>query len=150
NAFTMQLQLVQATTACREEFPPPRGSSTPEPFQVTVEISGGTPASIVWSNGDTGPTLTPDSAGYYHVVVTDVSGCTAYAGVNVREYGLEDQIYNKWYFGDRAGIDFSTNPPQALNESAMNAPEGCAIVCDRNGQQIMYTDGNTVWDRNHA
>jgi gliding motility-associated-like protein len=151
NPFELELQLVQDTTACREEFPPPRGSSSPpEQFEVTVEITGGTPQSIVWSNGDLGATLTPDSAGYYYVVVTDVSGCSAYAGVLVREYNLEDQIYNKWYFGDGAGIDFSTNPPQALDESAMNAPEGCAVVCDRNGQQILYTDGNTVYDRNHA
>lgn len=150
NPFPLQVQLVADTTACRDEFPPPRGTATPaNQFSVTANISGGSPTSIVWSNGDTGATLTPDSAGYYYVVVTDASGCSAYAGVNVREYRLEDQIFNKWYFGDNAGIDFSATPPQALDESAMTAPEGCAIVCDRNGQQIMYTDGSTVFDKKH-
>lgn len=149
NQFALTLQMTQDTTACREEFPPPRGSSTPEQFKVKVNVQGGTPASIVWSNGDLGDTLTPDSAGYYYVVVTDATGCSAYATVNVREYGLQSQTFNKWYFGNKAGIDFNKTPPQALNESAMNAPEGCSIVCDRNGQTIFYTDGNTVYDRTH-
>ncbi len=149
NSFALQLQMTQDTTACRQEFPPPRGSSSPKQFSVTVKIQGGTPASIVWSNGDTGATLTPDSAGYYYVVVTDAGGCSAYAGVNVKEYGLQSQTFNKWYFGDKAGIDFNKRPPVPLNESAMNAPEGCSIACDRNGQTIFYTDGTTVWDKTH-
>ncbi len=147
-AFPLQLQLVQDTTACRDEFPPPRGSSSPTQFSVKVTASGGTPTSYTWSNGDIGETLTPDSAGYYYVVVTDASGCSAYAGVNVKEYGLQDQIFNKWYFGNKAGIDFNFTPPKALSESAMDAPEGCAIVCDRNGTQIFYTDGDKVYNKN--
>jgi hypothetical protein len=79
NPFALQLQLVQDTTACKDEFPPPRGTSSPTQFSVKVSIQGGTPASIVWSNGDLGDTLTPDSAGYYYVVVTDATGCSASA-----------------------------------------------------------------------
>lgn len=137
NPFALTLQLVQDTTACRDEFPPPRGTATAATqFSVTVQIQGGTPASIVWSNGDIGATLRPDSAGYYYVVVTDATGCSAYAGVNVKEYRLQDQRSNVWHFGNRAGIDFNETPPVALNNSAMDAPEGCAIVCDRNGDVI--------------
>lgn len=150
NAFPLQINLVPDTTACRSEFPPPRGSSSPRQFQVRANVQGGTPTSIVWSNGDTGPLLTPDSAGYYYVVVTDAGGCRGYAGVNVREYGLQNQTANKWYFGRRAGIDFNFTPPRPLSESAMDAPEGCAIVCDRNGETIFYTDGNAVFDRTHT
>lgn len=153
NPFALELQLVQDTTACRDEFPPPRGTSSPTQFSVTVNIQGGTPASIVWSNGDLGATLTPDSAGYYYVVVTDASGCSAYAGVNVKEYDLQDGRANIWYFGNRAGIDFNplfSDPPGpivALDNSAMDAPEGCAIVSDRNGDVIFYTDGDKVYDK---
>lgn len=148
NAFPLQLQLVPDTTACRSEFPPPRGSSSPTPFSVQLQVSGGTPTSVVWSNGDTGNTLTPDSAGYYYVVVTDAGGCSGYAGVNVREYGLQDQRFNIWYFGNRAGIDFNVQPPVALpaGTRTLNAPEGVAIVCDRNGDVIFYTDGDRVFD----
>lgn len=152
NAFPLQLQLVQDTTACRSEFPPPRGSSSPQQFQVTAAVSGGTPASAIWSNGDTGLTLTPDSAGYYYVVVTDASGCSAYAGVNVKEYGLQDQRANIWYFGNKAGIDFNPlpNPPVPLDDSAMDAPEGTSTISDRNGDVLFYTDGDKVYNRNHV
>ncbi|MFN7747693.1 MAG: gliding motility-associated C-terminal domain-containing protein [Cyclobacteriaceae bacterium] len=150
NPFPLTLQLVQDTTACRSEFPPPRGSSSPTQFSVTLEVQGGTPTSVVWSNGDTGLTLTPDSAGYYYVVATDAGGCSGYAGVNVKEYDLADQRANVWYFGNRAGIDFNEQPPVALNVSAMNAPEGCSIICDRNGEVIFYTDGDQVFDQTNA
>ena len=152
-AFVLQLDLVQDTTACRSEFPPPRGSSSPTLFSVKCSVQGGTPTSYIWSNGDAGDTLTPDSAGYYYVVVSDASGCSAYAGVNVKEYDLQDGRGNKWYFGTHAGINFNPlfqnpgGPAVALSNSAMDAPEGCAIICDRNGETIFYTDGDKVYDK---
>src|SRR6266850_147249 len=146
-AFALKLTLVQDTTACRGEFPPPRGTSSPKQFSVKVKVTGGTPTSYAWSNGNTGPTLKPDSAGYYYVVVTDASGCSAYAGVNVKEYTLQDTRRNIWYFGSHAGIDFTPTPAKALSNSAMDAPEGCAVVCDRNGKAIFYTDGDKVYDK---
>ncbi len=142
----LKIQLVQDTTACRSEFPPPRGSSSPKQFSVTVKVTSGSASSYKWSNGQTTATLKPDSAGYYYVVVTDASsGCSTYAGVNVKEYKLTDQRSNVWYFGNQAGIDFNQRPPKALSNSAMTAPAGCAIICDRNGQTIFYTDGNNVY-----
>ncbi len=147
NAMTLKIQLVSDTTACRSEFPPPRGSSSPKQFSVTVKVTQGSAGTYKWSNGQTGATLKPDSAGYYYVVVSDASapGCSAYAGVNVKEYKLQDQRSNVWYFGNTAGIDFNKRPPKALSNSIMDAPAGCAIICDRNGQTIFYTDGNTVY-----
>ena len=150
NPFSLILNLVQDTTACRPEFPPKRGQSKPKQFSVKASVTGGTPTSYTWSNGDTGPILTPDSAGYYYVVVKDASGCSTYAGVNVKEYKLQDQRKNVWYFGTHAGIDFTPNPPKALSNSAMDAPEGCAVVCDRNGKAIFYTDGDKVYDKTDA
>jgi large repetitive protein len=150
-AFPLKLKLVQDTTACRCQLParllPGTTCDLPQ-FSVTVKVTGGTATSYQWSNGQTGPTLKPDSAGYYFVVVSDASGCSAYAGVNVKEYGLQDSRENIWYFGNHAGINFNVSPPVAMNTSAMDAPEGCAIACDRNGQVIFYTDGSSVWDKN--
>lgn len=158
-AFALQLQLVQDTTACSCELPFPKnrsaGSCTPR-FSVPLTVQGGTPASVVWSNGDIGNTLTPDSVGYYYVVVTDASGCSAYAGVNVKEYGIQDQRANVWYFGNKAGIDFNplfnipSSPAKALNNSNMDAPEGTATMSDRNGKMIFYTDGDKLFDKTHA
>ncbi|MCZ8069984.1 MAG: PKD domain-containing protein [Bacteroidota bacterium] len=148
--FDLRIQLVQDTTACRSEFPPPRGTSSPTRFSVTVKVTQGTATTFNWSNGQTGATLRPDSAGYYYVVVGNGTGCSTYAGVNVKEYGLNDRRSNIWYFGNKAGIDFNKQPAVALNNSAMNAPAGCAIVCDRNGRTIFYTDGTNVYDKTNT
>lgn len=56
---------------------------------------------------------------------------------------------NIWYFGDSAGLDFNTNPPTPLLGSAMLATEGCASYADSNGNLLFYTDGNTIWNKNH-
>ena len=151
--FDLQLTLVQDTTACECELPvnngiPPCANDTSDDFSVTVQTQGGSPISFIWSNGDTGPTLTPDSAGYYYVVVTDASGCTAYAGVNVREYDATDQRANIWYFGRNAGIDF--NAPITAITGPLDTPEGCSVISDRNGFVIFSTDGVRVYDRNDA
>jgi len=158
-AFALQLQLVQDTTACSCELPFPKDKTAvpcnPK-FSVPLKIQGGTPTSVIWSNGDTGNTLTPDSVGYYYVVVTDASGCSAYAGVNVKEYGIQDQRANVWYFGNKAGINFNPifntppGPALALSNSIMDAPEGCATISDRNGNLIFYTDGDKVFDKTHT
>lgn len=52
----------------------------------------------------------------------------------------------KWYFGT-AGIDFSTPTPTAITTSAMSTYEGCATVCNEDGQLLFYTDGVSVWNR---
>lgn len=56
---------------------------------------------------------------------------------------------NIWYFGQFAGIDFNQSPPVALTDGTMNTAEGCAVVCNKFGDLLFYTDGNKVWDRNH-
>jgi large repetitive protein len=145
--FNLQLTLVQDTTACQCEFPPPVGTSCNGGFRVTAQVQGGSPTSAIWSNGDTGLTLTPDSAGYYYLVVTDATGCTAYAGVNVREYDAIDQRANIWYFGQNAGIDFNQQPAVSLG-GPLNSPEGVSVISDRNGQVVLSTDGVRVYDRN--
>src|SRR5690606_17957153 len=63
----------------------------------------------LWSTGETTPEITVDEAGVYWVVVRDQStGCAAYAESNVKEYDIENQTYNVWYFGSGAGLDFNT------------------------------------------
>lgn len=114
--FNLQISLVQDTTACSCELPFPK-STTPGPpcgqFSVTAQVSGGPPVSTQWFGPggilptQTTTTLQPDSAGYYYVVATDATGCSAHAGVNIKEYGLQEQRANIWYFGNNAGIDFN-------------------------------------------
>lgn len=55
-----------------------------------------------------------------------------------------------WYFGNEAGINFNlgTNPVVLL-DSKMKTFEGCATLCNDFGTLLFYTDGITVWNRNH-
>ncbi|MBU6342517.1 MAG: gliding motility-associated C-terminal domain-containing protein [Bacteroidetes bacterium] len=48
---------------------------------------------------------------------------------------------NIWYFGFRAGLDFSTNPPTTLTNVNMDSYEGCAVYCDDIGKILLYTNG---------
>lgn len=56
---------------------------------------------------------------------------------------------NTWYFGNNAGVNFNTSPPSALNNGQVNTNEGCSSISNENGQLLFYTDGRTVWNRNH-
>ena len=58
--------------------------------------------------------------------------------------------WNTWYFGAGAGLDFSTNPPTVLDGGQINTKEGCASISDKiTGNILFYTDGSTVWNKNH-
>ncbi len=158
--FDLQISLVQDTTACSCELPFPKATPPPPScgtFQVTAQVNGGAPVSTQWFGpsgllvGQNTTTLSPDSAGYYYIVVTDATGCSTYAGVNIKEYDIQDQRANIWYFGNNAGIDFNPlpdGPAVPISNPVMNAPEGTSTISDRNGQVLFFTDGDKVWDRN--
>lgn len=63
------------------------------------------------------------------------------------------QQNNVWYFGKKAGLNFNSagsNPiPVGLNNSAMDANEGCSSICDADGNLLFYSNGVTVFNRNH-
>ncbi len=56
---------------------------------------------------------------------------------------------NIWYFGGNAGLDFNSGSPVALTDGQMYAFEGCAVMSNANGELLFYTNGVTVWNRNH-
>ncbi|HEY9487596.1 MAG TPA: PKD domain-containing protein, partial [Chryseosolibacter sp.] len=155
NQFDLQLTLVQDTTACACELPV-NEPVCPEitPFEVSVQAQGGTAPQFQWFGpggillGQTTETLRPDSAGYYYVAATDGS-CTAYAGVNIKEYDSLDQRANIWYFGQNAGIDFNPLPenPAVAITGPLQTPAGTSVISDRNGQVIFSTDGHSIYNK---
>ncbi|MEZ4962686.1 MAG: gliding motility-associated C-terminal domain-containing protein [Saprospiraceae bacterium] len=77
---------------------------------------------------------------------------------------IAQQAANHWYFGYRAGLDFSTGVPVQANDGAIDAFEGCATMSDRQGSLLFYTNGGGaspnlsqingprngyIWNRNH-
>ncbi|PLX08394.1 MAG: hypothetical protein C0594_06045, partial [Marinilabiliales bacterium] len=54
-----------------------------------------------------------------------------------------------WYFGNQAGFSFSSEDPVVLADGSMNAEEGCTAISDESGMLLFYTNGVSVWNRNH-
>ena len=54
-----------------------------------------------------------------------------------------------WYFGSNAGLNFSSGNPVFNLDGQLNTNEGCGTISDANGDLLFYTDGITVWDKNH-
>jgi hypothetical protein len=50
-----------------------------------------------------------------------------------------------WVFGSNAGLTFSPNPV-GFSNLPINTYEGCASICDSNGNLVLYSDGVKVWD----
>ncbi|MEK6614577.1 MAG: gliding motility-associated C-terminal domain-containing protein [Bacteroidota bacterium] len=54
-----------------------------------------------------------------------------------------------WYFGNGAGLNFSSGTVKSIHDGKFFTLEGCATACDNRGQLLFYTDGITVWNGNH-
>lgn len=58
--------------------------------------------------------------------------------------------FHKWYFGNKAGINFTTTPPTAMTNSAMDCIDVSGVISDSLGNVLFYSNGMTVWNKNHA
>jgi len=55
-----------------------------------------------------------------------------------------------WYFGDQAAIQFNqAGLPVVINDNVLSTREGAATISDPGGNLLFYTDGVTVYNRNH-
>lgn len=57
---------------------------------------------------------------------------------------------NNWYFGNHAGLSFASGSPVALTDGQLVTDEGCATISTASGQLMFYTDGTTVYNKNHT
>lgn len=56
---------------------------------------------------------------------------------------------NYWTFGYYAAMNFNgPNPVPATSQ--LLSYEGCASICTPTGNLLFYSNGNSVWDRNHS
>lgn len=56
---------------------------------------------------------------------------------------------NNWYFGQYAAVNFSNPIPTALTNSQMYTEEASGTVSDSNGNLLFYTNGETIWTKEH-
>ncbi|MBQ0768980.1 MAG: T9SS type B sorting domain-containing protein [Bizionia sp.] len=54
-----------------------------------------------------------------------------------------------WFFGQGAGLNFNTGYPVPALDGELNTEEGCASISSKLGELLFYTDGVTVWNKNH-
>ena len=57
-----------------------------------------------------------------------------------------------WYFGFGAGIKFNqaNGTVASLNDGSLITYEGCTSISDDTGNLLFYTDGTTIWNKNHG
>ncbi|MDX5346946.1 MAG: hypothetical protein LPK19_06845, partial [Hymenobacteraceae bacterium] len=54
-----------------------------------------------------------------------------------------------WFFGDSAGVNFNTTPPQVILNSQAPTGVGAGTVSDAKGNLLFYTNGDKVWNWQH-
>ncbi len=57
---------------------------------------------------------------------------------------------NIWYFGQNSGLNFNSGSPQVLEDGALNTFEGVSSISNNAGNLLFYTDGVTVYNKNHS
>jgi len=57
---------------------------------------------------------------------------------------------NVWCFGYNAMWDFASGNPLPVVGSAMRAEEAASSICDKNGNLLMYCDGERLYNKNHV
>ena len=70
----------------------------------------------------------------------------------ITSFGLyAQQEAANWYFGENAGIRFDSaaGTVTAVTDGQLNTREGCSSISDANGNLLFYSDGRTVYNRNH-
>jgi gliding motility-associated-like protein len=67
----------------------------------------------------------------------------------ITAYNYAQNEANIWYFGFNAGLDFNSGSPVVLLDGEIDTNEGCATISDTNGQLLFYTDGVSVYNKNH-
>ena len=54
-----------------------------------------------------------------------------------------------WYFGWYVGLYFDGNTVEVLSDGALQTTEGCSSISDPSGNLLFYTDGITVYNKDH-
>ncbi|WP_375436345.1 gliding motility-associated C-terminal domain-containing protein [uncultured Hymenobacter sp.] len=135
------------------ELPYPALSTTRNPSLPISEP--GRPASVSSSYPVRRARLTAGWLFLLLALLLSGAASTALAqGTPPPECSQDEKFINTWYFGQRAGLNFNVAtdsiPPAVLTNSQMVAPAGSGVMSDGTGNLLFYTNGDTIWDRNHT
>jgi len=57
---------------------------------------------------------------------------------------------DNWYFGGYSGMTFNAGAPTALSNGVLATDEGSSVISDALGNLLFYSDGETVYNKNHV
>ncbi|MEO9964303.1 MAG: PKD domain-containing protein [Reichenbachiella sp.] len=119
--------------------------------EIFTYDAGAGGASYFWNTGEFTQSINVDTTGLYSVaVVSAATGCVNYDYVQVTTYEDTNIFRNQWYFGENAGIDFNPPATSAITDAnLMSSAQGASSVSDLNGDVLFYTNGETIWNKNH-
>ncbi|MBL0020734.1 MAG: T9SS type A sorting domain-containing protein [Bacteroidetes bacterium] len=93
------------------------------------------------------------TVGGYNVSLVQIG--TSCSDTSLSQYitvgNCQPKYANRWYFGHRGGIDFSTGQPVAVYDGnpTMNAAEAICSISDAQGNLQFYCDGQNVYNKLH-
>ncbi|MBK9716742.1 MAG: gliding motility-associated C-terminal domain-containing protein [Saprospiraceae bacterium] len=67
----------------------------------------------------------------------------------ITHLGHSQKQGNIWYFSQYAGIDFNSSPPVAITNGVLSTADNSSALCNLNGSLMLYSDGLTVYNKNH-
>ena len=100
-----------------------------------------------------------NNPGAYNISLkgTDANGCVSTTFKKITTCLTDTTLpvsksNNRWYFSKSLGLNFNTASPSPLVGGQIStASEGVSTVSDPStGNLLFYTDGSTVWDKNHV
>ena len=69
--------------------------------------------------------------------------------LSISSLTYSQKVGNNWLFGD-FGLEFKSDTVVIRRDYAVHENRGMGIVSDTNGQLLCYTDGLSIWNRNHT
>ena len=63
---------------------------------------------------------------------------------------LAQNQHSKWYFGNKAGLDFMGGSPTVLVNSNLLSLAGCASMANAAGNLLFYTNAASIYNQNHV
>jgi hypothetical protein len=60
----------------------------------------------------------------------------------------QGNIFKTWYFGQNGGMNFNGGPTVLTGNAG--GGEGVASIADASGNLLFYSDGITIWNKNHV
>lgn len=64
-------------------------------------------------------------------------------------FSFSQREADNWYFGGKSGLYFNSGNLDVLNNSSMYTKYGSSSISDIEGKLLFYTNGITIWNKNH-